>query len=144
VSEHFCFVVQMNSHKVREIFMQANRMDGIANDDTAEMNLLEFQTAMKRVCEFCKVVCMEKNGDIVFEAKGSNKKIAPAAAENNVEDRGGPGDAAIQLARARLKERDISGAYAARDDAAEKYSLARHDAHWKAIGNSELAQVRLC
>lgn len=134
--------------------MQANRIDGIANEDTTEMNLLEFKTAMKRLCDFCKVVCVEKNDDIVFEARGNKTKIALAAAESQGENRRGqleqsrdahtPGDAAIQLARARLKECDISGACAARDDAAEKYSLAGHDAHSNAVGNSEIAEVRLC
>jgi hypothetical protein len=165
--------VQVNSHKVREIFMQANRMDGIANEDTTEMNLVEFETAMTRVCAFCKVQCVQIDDEVVFqvvgrggnvksgaravaddggvraggEGGGGDERLARGGDDESVgpgeeaQARKAKGDAAVQSAREKLKERDFAGARAARDDAAQLYALVGQDAHLIAAGNAAIAEV---
>jgi hypothetical protein len=48
---------KISKHKALEIFRQANRIanDSIPDGDTSEMDWNEFDFAMKKVCEFCKV-----------------------------------------------------------------------------------------
>ena len=144
-------------------------MEGVANDDTTEMNLVEFETAMKRVCDFCKVLCVQMNGDVVFETRGGGGKGKFHANDGSVrvggEHGGGGGggggdgkgksdetglneevqdhkvmgDAAVQLARDKLKAGDFNGAHAARDDAANFYALSGQDTR---VGNAAIAEVQ--
>ena len=48
---------QLSKHKAQEIFRQANRRPGDAapDGDMSEMDFGEFEFAMNKVCEFCKI-----------------------------------------------------------------------------------------
>lgn len=89
----------IGKHKAQEIFNQANRRqnDPLPDGDTTEMDWDEFEFAVRKVCEFCKVDAQSLVGET---AKQKDERIRSEKDAANVlaEDRRRKEAEAAQLA----------------------------------------------
>ena len=88
---------KMGRHKAQEIFRQANRRadDPTPDGDTDEMDWDEFEFALNKVCEFCKVTpeqLVEMDGALGLSSPESGKEprkaTGPLRGKEKIENKG--------------------------------------------------------
>jgi len=72
---------KIGKHKVQEIFKQANRRPGdpMPDGNTSEMDWDEFEFAVQKVCEFCKVLPQALVGETTKQKEARIRRETEAA-----------------------------------------------------------------